>query len=573
LDSLKILAALHPENRIQAVRFKYSFSAFLLSGGSGKRIRRWISRKGHKGGTQFMSAMIPVLVIVVAVVVGIIIGFILKQSIAAKELKSSKNLMARMAEEAKKEAETIKKEAVLQAKENLLKMKAEFDSEAKERRNDFDAREKRVRTKEENLDKKADALAQKESSMEGREKSLTSKEASLEEKRRKLDASLHEQQEKLEKIAGMSSDEAKKLLVQSLEAEAKQDAAVIVRKIEDEAKLTADKKAQEIVAYAIQRYAGDVVAEKTVSAVNLPSEEMKGRIIGREGRNIRAIEAATGIDLIIDDTPEAVVLSSFDPVRREVARISLERLIQDGRIHPGRIEDIVKKVRTEVEQIIRETGEKASFDVGVHDIHPEIITLLGSLKYRTSYSQNVLQHSIDVAYLTGIMASELKYNVREAKRAGLLHDIGKAIDHKVEGTHAAIGADFAKRFGENPRIVQAIATHHDDGRNNTLLGVLVQAADTLSAARPGARREMLETYVKRLEGLEKIANSFNGVDKCFAIQAGREIRILVENEKISENDATMLCKDIVKKIETELTYPGQIKVTVIRETRVSDFAK
>ena len=300
---------------------------------------------------------------------------------------------------------------------------------------------------------------------------------------------------------------------------------------------------------------------------------MKGRIIGREGRNIRAIEAATGIDLIIDDTPEAVVLSSFDPIRREVARISLERLIQDGRIHPGRIEDIVKKVRTEVEQIVRETGEKASFDAGVHDIHPEIINLLGSLKYRTSYSQNVLQHSIDVAYLTGIMASELRMNVREAKRAGLLHDIGKAIDHKVEGTHAAIGADCAKRFGENPRIVQAIATHHDDGRNNTLLGVLVQAADTLSAARPGARREMLETYVKRLEELEKIANSFNGVDKCFAIQAGREIRILVENEKISENDATMLCKDIVKKIENELTYPGQIKVTVIRETRVSDFAK
>lgn len=522
---------------------------------------------------MYWIAGVSVIVLVVAVVSGIIIGFILKQVLAAREIKSSKKLMVRIAEEAKKEAETIKKEAILQAKENLLKMKAEFDNEAKERRSDFDAREKRIRAKEENLDKKADLLTQKESSVEGREKLIVNKEASIEEKRRKLDVALEEQHEKLEKIAGMSAEEAKKILIQSMEADAKQEAAVIVRKIEDEAKLAADKKAQEIVAYAIQRYAGDVVAEKTVSAVNLPSEEMKGRIIGREGRNIRAIEAATGIDLIIDDTPEAVVLSSFDPIRREVARISLERLIQDGRIHPGRIEEIVKKVRVEVDQIIRETGEKASFDVGVHDIHPEIINMLGSLKYRTSYSQNVLQHSMDVAYLTGIMASELKVNVKEAKRAGLLHDIGKAIDHKVEGTHAAIGADYAKRFGENPRIVQAIATHHDDGRNNTLLGVLVQAADTLSAARPGARREMLETYVKRLEGLEKIANSFNGVDKCFAIQAGREIRILVENEKISENDATMLCKDIVKKIESELTYPGQIKVTVIRETRVSDFAK
>jgi ribonuclease Y len=520
-----------------------------------------------------LNASLLALVIVVAMVAGVVVGFILKQMLTAKEITSSKKLMTRIAEEAKKEAETIKKEAILQAKENLLKMKAEFDSETKERRSDFDGREKRIRSKEENLDKRIDALAQKESSIEGREKLLTNKEAVIEEKRRKLDAIMEEQQEKIEKIAGMSSEEAKKILIQSMESDAKLDAAALVRKIEDEAKLTADRKSQEIVAYAIQRYAGDVVAEKTVSAVNLPSEEMKGRIIGREGRNIRAIEAATGIDLIIDDTPEAVVLSSFDPIRREVARISLERLIQDGRIHPGRIEEIVKKVKVEVDQIIRETGEKASFDVGVHDIHPEIINLLGSLKYRTSYSQNVLQHSMDVAYLTGIMASELKVNVKEAKRAGLLHDIGKAVDHKIEGTHAAIGADYAKRFGENPRIVQAIATHHDDGRNNTLLGVLVQAADTLSAARPGARREMLETYVKRLEGLEKIAHSFNGVDKCFAIQAGREIRILVENEKISENDATMLCKDIIKKIENELTYPGQIKVTVIRETRVSDFAK
>jgi ribonuclease Y len=418
-----------------------------------------------------------------------------------------------------------------------------------------------------------DVLSQKESNIESRDKALSQKEQAIEEKHRRLDSLVEEQKDKLEKIAGITHEEAKTILIQSMESEARSDSDGIVRKIDEEAKLTGDRKAREIIAYSIQRYAGDYVAEHTVSVVNLPSEEMKGRIIGREGRNIRAIEAATGIDLIVDDTPEAVVLSSFDPIRREVARISLERLIQDGRIHPGRIEDIVKKVEKEVEQIIRETGENACFDCGVHDIHPEIINMLGALKYRTSYSQNVLQHSIDVAYLTGLMAAELKMNIKEAKRAGLLHDIGKAVDHKIEGTHAAIGADFAKRFGESPRIVQAIATHHDDGRNNTLLGVLVQAADTLSAARPGARREMLETYVQRLEELEKIAHSFNGVDKCFAIQAGREIRIMVENEKISDNDTVMLCNDIIKKIETEMTYPGQIKVTVIRETRVSNFAK
>jgi len=307
--------------------------------------------------------------------------------------------------------------------------------------------------------------------------------------------------------------------------------------------------------------------------VNLPTDEMKGRIIGREGRNIRAIEAATGVDLIIDDTPEAVVLSAFDPVRREVAKISLERLISDGRIHPGRIEDVVRKVQSEVDKIIQETGERTSFDVGAHDIHPEIITLLGKLKYRSSFSQNVLQHSIEVAHLTGIIASELGLDVKEAKRAGLLHDIGKAVDHKLEGTHAELGADYAKRFGEHDRIIEAIATHHDDGRNNNLLGVLVQVADTLSAARPGARREMLETYVKRLQELEGIAKSFNGVESCFAIQAGREIRILVQNERVSDDESIILCKDIAKKIESELTYPGQIKVTVIRETRVTDYAR
>jgi len=504
---------------------------------------------------------------------GALVGFYLRQRLFKNHQASSEMLSTRIVDEAKKEAETIKKEAIIQAKENLLKVKTEFEKEARERKGELENLEKKIRAKEESVDKRIDQLSLKEASVESRDKSLVGREAAFNEKQERLNRMIEEQKQKLEMIAGISSEEAKNFLMQSMETEAKRDAASLIRKIEEDAKRMADKQAREIVAYSIQRYAGDFVAENTVSVVNLPSDEMKGRIIGREGRNIRAIEAATGIDLIVDDTPEAVVLSSFDPVRREVARISLERLISDGRIHPGRIEEIVKKVRTEVDTIIRETGERTSFDVGVHDIHPEIINLLGSLKFRKSFSQNVLQHSIDVAHLTGMMAAELKMNIKEAKRAGLLHDIGKAIDHKVEGTHAGIGADYAKRFGESPRIVQAIATHHDDGRNNTLLGVLVQAADTLSAARPGARREMLESYVKRLEELENIANSFNGVGKCFAIQAGREIRILVENEKISDNDTVMLCKDIIKKIEAELAYPGQIKVTVIRETRVSDFAR
>ncbi len=507
------------------------------------------------------------------IALGLAIGYFLKVRLSQKRLESSENLALRIIDEAKKEAETIKKEALLQTKENLLKLKAEFEKETRDRKLDLDNLERRIRSKEENLDKRVDALSQKENAIETREKNLLSKEVQLNDKHEKLNKMIEEQKAKLEQIADITSEEAKNYLIQSMETTAKHEAALLVRKIEEEAKREADKKSREIIAYAVQRYAGDYVAEHTVSVVNLPNDEMKGRIIGREGRNIRAIEAATGIDLIVDDTPEAVVLSSFDPIRREVAKISLERLITDGRIHPGRIEDIVKKVRIEVDNIIKETGERVSFDVGVHDIHPEIINLLGSLKYRTSFSQNVLQHSIDVAHLTGMMAAELKMNVKEAKRAGLLHDIGKAVDHKIEGTHAAIGADYAKRFGESQRIVQAIAAHHEDGRTNTLLGVLVQAADTLSAARPGARREMLETYVKRLEELENIANSFSGVDKCYAIQAGREIRILVGNERISDNDAVMLCKDIIKKIESELTYPGQIKVTVIRETRVSDYAK
>ena len=514
-----------------------------------------------------------ILIIILSLAVGLVLGYLVRQVMIKKKLAASESLSARIIEEAKKEAENIKKESLLQAKENLIKAKTELEKESKERKQDLDAVERRIRTKEEHLEKRTDALTQKEVAVESREKALVQKEQSLNDKHEKLNRGLQEQKQMLERIAGISSEEAKNMLVASMESEAKIEAAATVRKIEDEAKRIADKKAQEVIAYAVQRYAGDYVVENTVSVVNLPNDEMKGRIIGREGRNIRAIEAATGIDLVVDDTPEAVVLSSFDPIRREVARISLERLISDGRIHPGRIEDIVKKVRTEVDAVVRDVGERTCFDVGVHDVHPELVNLLGSLKFRKSFSQNVLQHSVEVAHLTAMMAAELKMNVKEAKRAGLLHDIGKAIDHEVEGSHAAIGADYARRFGEAPHIVQAIATHHDDGRTNTMLGVLVQAADTLSAARPGARREMIESYVKRLEELEGIAKSFNGVDKCFAIQAGREIRILVENEKISDNDAVMLCRDIVKKIEKDLTYPGQIKVTVIRETRVSEFAK
>ncbi|MCX7816644.1 MAG: ribonuclease Y [Syntrophales bacterium] len=519
-----------------------------------------------------MSASILVLTIVSALV-GMTVGALLFYVVQKRKESHSLTLANRIVEEAKKEAENIKKEVLLQARENIIKIRAELEKETKEHKQELEILEKKIRAKEENLEKRMDLLSQKESVLENKEKMLVAKEIALQKKEECLERQLDEQKKKLEEIAGMTAEEAKNALITSMETEARIEAASIIRKIEEETKKTAEKKAQEIILYAIQRYASDYIAENTVSVVSLPNEEMKGRIIGREGRNIRAIEAATGVDLIVDDTPEAVVLSSFDPVRREVARISLERLISDGRIHPGRIEEVVKKVRSEVEAIIRETGERVCFDLGIHDIHPELIKLLGSLKFRKSFSQNVLQHSIEVAHLAGMMAAELKLNVKEAKRAGLLHDIGKAVDHEVEGTHAAIGAEYARKFGESPQIVQAIATHHDDDRTSSLLGVLVQAADTLSAARPGARREMLESYLKRLEELEKIANSFSGVDRCYAIQAGREIRIIVENEKISDNDAVMLCREIVKKIERDLTYPGQIKVTVIRETRVSDYAR
>jgi len=514
-----------------------------------------------------------ILIVLGSVAVGVALGYLIRRIISSKMLESSENLSLRITSEAKKEAENIKKEAILQAKSTLLKSKGEFERETRDRRAELEKVEDRLRQKEENLDKRVDLFVQREASIEKKESAVLGKEALWNEKHAKLDKIIEEQRERLERIAGISSQEAKDHLVQLMVDDARHEASGVIRRIEEETKRESEKKSQEILAYAVQRYASDFIVEKTVSVVNLPSDEMKGRIIGREGRNIRAIEAATGTDLIIDDTPEAVVISSFDPIRREVAKRSLENLINDGRIHPGRIEEIVKKVQTDIDKVIRETGERASFDAGVHDLHAELLNLLGRLRFRTSFSQNVLEHSMEVSHIAGMMAAELKVNVKDAKRAGLLHDIGKAVDHEIEGPHAAIGAEFARKYGESERIVQAIAQHHDDGRNNTILGVLIQAADTLSAARPGARREMLATYVKRLSELEGIATSFKGVDKCYAIQAGREIRILVENDKVSENDAVMLCKDIVKKVESELTYPGQIKVTVIREMRVSDFAK
>jgi ribonuclease Y len=435
------------------------------------------------------------------------------------------------------------------------------------------ALEKRLQQKEENLDKKMNLFDQRDADLTKRDQSLYTKEQNLVQKDEKLEQLIADEMKKLENISGMSSADAKKLLMETMENEAKLDAAKRIKVIEEEARETSDKKSKEIISLAIQRYAGEYVAERTVSVVALPSDEMKGRIIGREGRNIRALEAATGIDLIIDDTPEAVILSGFNPVRREVAKISLEKLIADGRIHPGRIEEVVAKATEEVEQAMKEAGEQAAFDLGVHGIHPEVLKLIGRLRYRTSYSQNVYQHSLEVAFLCGIMAAELGLNVKQAKRAGLLHDLGKAVDHEVEGSHAVIGADLARKYGETAKIVHAIMAHHEDEKPNSMLAVLVQAADALSGARPGARREMMETYVKRLEDLERIATSFTGVTNSFAIQAGREIRVMVSSDEVSDDRAMMLAKDVAKKIEAEMTYPGQIKVNVIRETRAIEYAR
>ncbi|KIH77051.1 metal dependent phosphohydrolase [Geoalkalibacter ferrihydriticus] len=520
-----------------------------------------------------MTIELAIILIVAALAAGVFVGILLRRKFTEGRLADAQKAASQLIEDAQKDADAIRKEASLEAKDLILQAKTESEQEARDLRRDIQSQEKRLLQKEEHLDRKVSQLDGREEDLGNREKKLEQMQDQLLQREKSVDALVQEQTDTLERISGMSPEEAKQYLMQSMESEARHDAAKMIKQIEEEAREKADKKAKEILSLAIQRYAGDYVAEKTVSVVPLPTDEMKGRIIGREGRNIRAIEAATGIDLIIDDTPEAVIISGFNPVRREVARLSLERLIADGRIHPARIEEVVQKAEQDVDTTIREAGEQATFDVGVHGIHPEIIKLIGRLKYRTSYGQNVLQHSLEVAFLCGIMASELGINVKQAKRAGLLHDIGKAVDHEVEGSHAVIGADLARKYGESPKIVHALAAHHEDEKPETVLAILVQAADALSGARPGARRETLETYVKRLGDLERIGHSFGGVSSCFAIQAGREIRVMVSSDSVTDAQSFVLAKDIAKKIENEMTYPGQIKVNVIRETRATEFAR
>ncbi len=522
--------------------------------------------------------MNPMLIQVISVVVAVVVTALIAAPIAGKLAVARKNRedqekvgtaeeKARgIIDEAIKTAETKKREALLEAKEENLKLKNERDKEYKERRSELQKYERRVLSKEETVDRKADTLERREGELSAKEKELQKKEKQVNE--------LQEQRvQELEKVSGMTSEEAKEFLLKSVEEEAKVDAAKIYKQYETRAKEDADKKAQEYVVTAIQKCAVDHVSESTISVVELPGDERKGRIIGREGRNIRALEQATGVDLIIDDTPEAVVLSSFDPIRREVARIALEKLIVDGRIHPARIEETVEKARKEVENRIREEGENALQEVGVHGVHPELVRLLGRMTFRTSYGQNALKHSIEVSQLSGLLAGEIGLDVRMAKRAGLLHDIGKSIDHEVEGSHIQIGADLCRKYKEPAVVINAVESHHGDVEPQSLIACVVQAADAISAARPGARRETLETYTNRLKDLENIANSFQGVEKSFAIQAGREVRVMVVPEQVSDADMVLLARDISKKIEDELQYPGQIKVNVIRESRVTDYAK
>ncbi|WP_353115667.1 ribonuclease Y [Nitratidesulfovibrio sp.] len=517
--------------------------------------------------------LIEIIYVVVGAIIGAASGYALHRYVSSKRIADANELAKRIVEEARKEAQAQKKEILLQGQDEIFHQKRELEHEFKERERELKARDRKMQEQGERLEEKLEKATEKEHEVLAAEKELTRRERHLAGMEEQISSRIDEQERRLQEISGLTAEEAKSRLFEDIESRTRHEAAKMIRLIETESKETADRKAKEIIANAIQRYAGDYVGEQTVTAVTLPSEDMKGRIIGREGRNIRALEAATGVDLIIDDTPETVILSAYSPLRRQVAKMALERLIQDGRIHPARIEDIVRKCEQELEVQIREVGEQATFDAGVHGIHADIVRLLGQLKYRTSFSQNVLQHSLEVAALCGMMAAELGMDIKKAKRAGLLHDIGKAVDHEVEGPHAIIGADIAKKYNESKEIIHAIAAHHEDTPPKSALAVLVQAADGLSGARPGARKELLENYVKRLEDLENIATGFEGVAKAYAIQAGREIRVMVNSDNVDDDQTYMLCKDIAGKIEKNLTYPGQIRVTVIRERRAVGFAK
>lgn len=517
--------------------------------------------------------VLSIMALVAAVLLGAAAGAAAHRRVATKRVGDADELAKRIVEEARKEAQAQKKEMLLQGQDDLFHQKRELENDFKEREREVKIRERKLEEMGGRLEEKLEKATEKEHELLATEKDLARKERQLSESELFLQTRIEEQEQRLAQIAGFTAEEAKARLFTEVEAKTRHESARMIRQIEMEARETADRKAKEILCNVIQRYAGDYVNEQTVTAVTLPSEDMKGRIIGREGRNIRALEAATGVDLIIDDTPETVILSAYSPLRRQVAKMALERLIQDGRIHPARIEDIVQKCEQELDTQVREVGEQATFDAGVHGIHPEIVRLLGQLRYRTSFTQNVLQHSLEVSALCGMMAAELGMDVKKAKRAGLLHDIGKAVDHEVEGPHALIGADIAKKYNESQEIIHAIAAHHEDQRPSTALAVLVQAADSISGARPGARKELLENYVKRLEDLEGIATGFDGVSKAYAIQAGREIRVMVNSDHVDDDTTYILCKDIAEKIEKNLTYPGQIRVTVIRERRAVGFAK
>ena len=513
-----------------------------------------------------MIAIAVVITLVIAVPVSCLAAISYRKKIVESKIGSAEEKARQIIDDALKTAETKKREALLEAKEESLKMKNESEKETRERRTELQRYEKRVLSKEEAVDKKAESL-------ERRETGITAKEEELKKKRAEVDKLLGQRVQELERISGLTSEQAKEYLLKTVEDEVKIDTAKLYKELESRAREDANKKAKEYVVTAIQRCAADHVAETTISVVQLPNDEMKGRIIGREGRNIRTLETMTGVDLIIDDTPEAVILSGFDPIRREVARIALEKLIVDGRIHPARIEEMVEKAQKEVDAMIREEGEAAALEVGVHGIHPELVRLLGRMKFRTSYGQNALKHSIEVAHLSGLLAGEIGVDARMAKRAGLLHDIGKSIDHDVEGSHIQIGADLCRKYKESPIVINAVESHYGDVEAESLIACIVQAADTISAARPGARRETLETYTNRLKQLEDITNAFKGVEKSFAIQAGREIRIMVVPDQVSDADMVLMARDVAKQIEAELEYPGQIKVSVIRESRVVDYAK